>query len=229
LLSYSASELLGLGVPHPLDAREHTQEALLDWHSCHGHVSVLARIPSIVVLSQEASLGLLGDHRRQLDLVIGELGLGNDVADAPHHEEAAPDSGVEEMLDVVTIAQVASMAPRNALGGSDVCLVTSGARGLGHCELIDTGDVPEAVVHVARLGIGQGATEIIGRGQEDVPLGAAEELLVAREVSGVHLFAPDKVKVGDVIRDHVGGVGSGHDGWGLGCFVLSALDGCFNW
>jgi hypothetical protein len=28
----------------------------------------------------------------------------------------------------------------------------------------------------------------------------------------VDLLAADKVKVGDVIRDHVGGVGSGH-GW----------------
>jgi len=125
---------------------------------------------------------------------------------------------------VVAVSQIASMAPRNALGGSNVCLVTSGAGGLGHRELIDTWHVPEAMVDIASLGIYERVAEVVGRGQEHVPLGSAEELLVAGKVSGVHLFASDKVEVGDVVVDHVGGVGGGHC-----CFVYGALGGCFNW
>ena len=147
--------------------------------------------------------------------MFGKLRLGDDVPDPAHHEETALDRGIKEVGDVVTVAQVAPVAIANALGGSDVCLVPSGIGGLGHCELVHTGDVPEAVVHVASLGIHEGVAEVIGRGQEDVPLGSAEELLVAREVPGVDLFAADKVKISDVVVDHVGGVGSGHDGYFL--------------
>jgi hypothetical protein len=211
-------------VPHPLDAREHAQKTLLYWHSCAGYVSVLARVPGIIILAQEASLGLLCHHRRQLDLVIGKLRLGNDVADAPHHEEAASDRGIKEMLDVVTVPQVASVAIANALGGSDIRLVAIALGGLGHRELVHSGDVPEVVVHAASLGIHERVAEVVGRGQEHVPLGSAEELLVTREVSGVSLFASGKIKIRDVVRDDVGGVGEGHC-----CLVLSALGGCFNW
>ena len=178
-------------------------------------MSVLARVPGVIVLAQEPGLGLLGHNRSQFGLVFGKLRLGDDVPDPAHHEETALDRGIKEVGDVVTVAQVAPVAIANALGGSDVCLVPSGIGGLGHCELVHTGDVPEAVVHVASLGIHEGVAEVIGRGQEDVPLGSAEELLVAREVPGVDLFAADKVKISDVVVDHVGGVGSGHDGYFL--------------
>ena len=206
----------------PLNPREHAEEARLDRHPGHCHVSVLARVPGIIIFAKESCFCLLGDNGRQLGLVFGELGLRNDVPDPAHHEEAALDRRIKEVGDVVTVAQVAPVAIANALGGSDVCLVPSGVGGLGHRELVNTGDVPEAVVHIASLGIHEGVAEVIGRGQEDVPLGAAEELLVAREVPGVDLLAADKVKISDVVVDHVGGVGSGHDGvWCV--FALVAL------
>ena len=141
----------------------------------------------------------------------GDLGLGDNVPDPAHHKETALDRRIKEVLDVVTIAQVAPVAITNAPGGSDVCLVPSGAGGLCHCELVDTGDVPKSCVDTARLGIHEGVAEVIGRGQEHVPLGSAEELLVAREVPGVDLFASDEVKVGDVVVDLVGDVGGDHD------------------
>lgn len=147
----------------------------------------------------------------------GDLGLGDNVPDPAHHKETALDRRIKEVLDVVTIAQVAPMAIANALGSSDVGLVPSGAGGLGHCELIHAGDVPKSCVDTARLGIHEGVAEVIGRGQEHVPLGSAEELLVAREVAGVDLFAADKVKVSDVVVDLVGDVGSGH--CGVGCLL----------
>lgn len=155
---------------------------------------------------------MLGDNGGQLYLVLGELVFGDDVANPAHHKETALDRGIEEVGDVVTVAQVAPVAVPNALGGSNVCLVAIGTGGLGHRKLINTGDVPEAIVNTARLGVHKGVAEVIGRGQEDVPLGSAEELLVAREVPGVDLLAPCKIKIRDGVVDHVGGVGSGH-GW----------------
>ena len=136
-----------------------------------------------------------------------KLGLGNNVPNPAHHEETALDRRIKEVGDVVAIAQVAPVAITNALGGSDVCLVASGGWGLGHGELIHTGDVPETCVDTARLGIHEGVLEVIGRGQEYVPLGSAEKLLVAREISGVDLLASDEVEVRNVIVDHVGDIG----------------------
>ena len=114
------------------------------------------------------------------------------------------------MLDVITVPQVASVAIANALGGSDIRLVAIALGRLGHRKLVHSGDVPEVVVHAARPGIHERVAEVVGRDQEHVPLGSAEELLVAREVPGVDLLTSDKIKISDVVVDHVDGVGSGH-------------------
>jgi len=206
----TSGELLGCVITTPLNFRKHTEEASLDRDSRHRDSSVVGLIPRVIIFSQEPRLRLARNHGCLFYKMLGELRLGNNIADPPHNKETVLDRRIKEVLDVVAIAQVASMAPRNALGGSNVCLVTSGAGGLGHRELIDTWHVPEAMVDIASLGIRERVAEVVGRGQEHVPLGSAEELLVAREVPGVDLFAADKVEVGDVIRDNVGGVGSGH-------------------
>jgi len=153
---------------------------------------------------------LFRNYGGQLDLVRRKLRLGNNIADPSHNKETALDRRIKEVLDVITVPQVAPMAISNALGGSDVCLVPSGAGGLGHCELIHTRDVPKSCVDIARLGIHEGVAKIVCRGQEHVPLGSAEKTFVAREVSGVDLLASGKIKIRDVIVDHICDVGGGH-------------------
>jgi hypothetical protein len=206
----TSGELVGLVVPHPPDLREHTQEARLDRHPGHRDSSVVGLIPRVIIFSQESCLRLARNNCGKLDLMRGELGLGNNIPDPAHHEETALDRGIEEVGDVVTIAQITPVSTRNALGCSDVGLVTSGAGGLGHRKLINTGDVPEAIVDTARLGVHKGVAEVIGRGQENVPLGSAEETLVTREVAGMDLLATHEVKISDVIVDLVGDVGRVH-------------------
>ena len=154
---------------------------------------------------------MLGNHGGQLDYMRRELGFWADVADASHNKESVLDRSIEEVLYVVAVPQITSLAFANAPGCSDVGLVTSGAGGLGHRELIDTGDVPKPCVHTARLGIHEGVAEVIGRSQEHVPLGSAEELLVAREVPGVDFLASFKIKIRALVVDLVGDVFGVHD------------------
>jgi hypothetical protein len=46
----------------------------------------------------------------------------------------------------------------------------------------------------------------------------------------VDLLAADKIKIRDLVVDHVGGVGSGHGDWGLSCFdCFEQRSGCFIW
>lgn len=47
-------------------------------------------------------------------------------------------------------------------------------------------------------------------------------ILTSGELVGLVVpHPPDKIEVGDVIRDNVGGVGSGHVGWVFALFALS--------
>jgi len=188
----------------------------------------LPAIPSEIVLAQEPGFGLLCHHRSQLDLMGRKLGLGNDIADPAHNKKTVLDRGIKKVLDMVTIAQIASVAVLDALSGSNVCLVPLSSWRLGHCKFINTGDVPEVVVHTARLGIHKRIPEVVGRGEEHMPLGSAEETLVTREVAGVDLLASDKVEICDGVVDLVGGVGGVHYVYNLiGTFMSTDLIICY--
>ena len=200
---------------NPLNMGKHAQERVLDRHPSHRNVSILARVPGIVELAEEASLRLLSNHRCKLNPVGLDLWGRDDVPNAPHDKQAALHRRLHEVCNVVAVAEVATVPVPEVLGRADVGLVALATGGLCHRKLIHSRNLPQALIDTVAAGILQRCLEAGGRLQEGMPLGPTEELLVAREHARVALLAADKVEICLGVVDHVCGVGCdrGHGCW----------------